>query len=461
MTQPIPGACACPATPPLARPGARRAGGSLAAVWLAFSLALSPAAPAQTVQEVAAAQAPALGAADLDPLLAPVALYPDTLLMQVLVAATYPLEVVEAERFVRASPRLKGEALTRAAGNRDWDPSVVALLQFPSVLAMMSEKLAWTQQLGDAFLAQQADVMQTVQALRLRAIAAGNLTDTPQQRVVTQERIVVIEPSQPQVVYVPYYNPTIVYGSWWHPRPPWVWVPPPYYRPPNMGDVIAAGLFWGLAVAITNSIWNDYRPDWRTQEVHVHHHIHVHPSRPRPQPRPGAVWSHDPLHRKGVAYRDPGLRDKFAGVARPAPRPTGPDTRPGRGDDPTLQPRPAVLPPARPAVARPTPAPRPSVTRPAPRPETTRPTPPPETARPAPRPSITRPEPQRPAARPAPRPSPLQPGPGREQVQAHAERGRQSRQATPPPSRPTTARPAPTRPAPAAPPRLPAAAPTR
>jgi hypothetical protein len=438
-----------------------RAAGWLAAPWLACALLLSsPQALAQTANEPAVAQAPVLGPAELDPLLAPVALYPDTLLMQVLAAATYPLEVVEAERFVRANSRLKGEALTRAAASRNWDPSVVALLQFPSVLAMMSEKLDWTQQLGDAFLGQQADVMDTVQALRQRAMAAGNLTDSAQQRVVTQERVIVIEPAQPQVVYVPYYNPTIVYGSWWHPQPPWVWVPPPHYRPPNMGDVIAAGIFWGFAVAITNSIWNDYRPDWREHHVYIHHDIHVGPA--RPQPLPATFWRHEPTHRKGVAYRNPAVRDKFVPVSRPAPRPTGPETRPGRGDDPNLQLRPAVLPPrepARPAVARPAPEPRPSVTRPAPRPEVTRPAPP---TRPAPD-VLARPAPEsrQPIARPQPRPSSLQPEASRQQVQAHAERGRQSRQPAPPAARPVVAKPAPARALPPAQRSTPAAAPPR
>lgn len=424
---------------------ARRAAGWLAAPWLACALLFSSLpALAQTADEPAVAQAPVLGPAELDPLLAPVALYPDTLLMQVLAAATYPLEVVEAERFLRANSRLKGEALTRAAASRNWDPSVVALLQFPSVLAMMSEKLDWTQQLGDAFLGQQADVMDTVQALRQRAAAAGNLADSAQQRVVTQESVIVIEPAQPQVVYVPYYDPTIVYGSWWHPRPPWVWVPPPYYRPPNMGDVIAAGIFWGFAVAITNSIWNDYRPDWREHHVYIHHDIHVGPA--RPQPLPATFWRHDATHRKGVAYRHPAVRDKFVAVNRPAPRPPGPDTRPGRGDDANLQLRPAVPPPrepARPAVARPAPEPRPSVTRPAPRPEVTRPAPP---TRPAPE-ILARPAPEsrQPIARPQPRPSSLQPEASRQQVQAHAERGRQSRQPAPPAARPAAAKPAPAR----------------
>lgn len=140
---------------------------------------------------------------ELDQILAPVALYPDTLLMQVLAAATYPLEIVEAERFIRANPKLKGEAMTRAAANKAWDLSVISLLQFPSVLTMMNDKLDWTQQLGDVFLAQQPEVMDTVQALRARAQQAGNLKSTAQQSVVVQEKIIVIEPAQPQVVYCP------------------------------------------------------------------------------------------------------------------------------------------------------------------------------------------------------------------------------------------------------------------
>ena len=188
--------------------------------------ALAQAAPAES-------SAVAFSKEELDQLMAPVALSPDTLLMQVLAASTSPLEVVAAQRFITTNSKLQGEALARAAANNGWDASVVSLLQFPSVLAMMNDKLEWTQKLGDAFLAQQIEVMDTVQALRARAQQAGNLQSNAQQNVVIQEKVIIIEPPRQQVVYVPYYNPTLVYGSWWWPaRPPWVWAPPPT-RPPN------------------------------------------------------------------------------------------------------------------------------------------------------------------------------------------------------------------------------------
>ena len=269
---------------------------------------------------------------ELDQILAPVALYPDTLLMQVLAAATYPLEIVEAERFIRANPKLKGDAMTRAAANKEWDLSVISLLQFPSVLTMMNDKLDWTQQLGDVFLGQQPEVMDTVQALRARAQQAGNLKSTAQQSVVVQEKIIVIQPAQPQVVYVPYYNPTVVYGPWWAPaRPPWYWQPPPIYRPPSLGEVVAAGIFWGVAISIRNDIWNDYRPSWQDRRITVVNNVTIVNVNVNRRPPPGGDWRHDPVHRKGVSYRNNAVRDRVleGSAIRPAPRPpTGP-ARPG------------------------------------------------------------------------------------------------------------------------------------
>ncbi len=349
---------------------------------------------------------------ELDQLMAPVALYPDTLLMQVLVASTYPLEVVEAERFIRANPKLKGEALTKAAAKKNWDLSVVSLLQFPSVVTMMNDQLEWTQKLGDAFLAQQPDVMDTVQALRARAQQAGNLQSTSQQKVVVQEKIIVIEPAQPQVVYVPYYNPVVIYGPWWAPaRPPWYWMPPPIYRPPSLGQVVAAGIFWGVAISIRNDIWNDYRPSWRDRRITVVNNVNIINVNVNNRPRPGGDWRHDPVHRKGVAYRDDKVRDRvlegssIRPSTRPQARPGTIERLPSRGDDNQLKPRPS--------------------------------------ARPADRPQ---PGPAKPAARPTPaaesRPSAISPGPSREVIKAQAERGRTSREATAPPapaSRPTPA----------------------
>ena len=150
---------------------------------------------------------------ELDQLLAPIALYPDDLLTQILMASTYPLEVVQAERWAKQNKSLKGDALKAALEKQPWDASVKALVPFPDVLTMMSEKLEWTQKLGDAFLAQQKDVMDTVQKLRRKAAEAGNLKSSKEQEVKKEGDIIIVQAANPQVVYVPAYNPTVVYGS--------------------------------------------------------------------------------------------------------------------------------------------------------------------------------------------------------------------------------------------------------
>ncbi len=420
---------------------------------LAFLALMSVASGWAAAQPAPEAAAETYSQEELDQILAPVALYPDTLLMQVLAAATYPLEIVEAERFIRANPKLKGEAMTRAAANKEWDLSVISLLQFPSVLTMMNDKLDWTQQLGDVFLGQQPDVMNTVQALRARAQQAGNLVSTAQQQVVVQEKIIVIQPAQPQVVYVPYYNPTVVYGPWWAPaRPPWYWQPPPMYRPPSLGEVVAAGIFWGVAISIRNDIWNDYRPSWRDGRITVVNNVTIVNVNVNRRPPPGGDWRHDPVHRKGVSYRNNAVRDRVleGSSIRPPPRPpTGP-ARPGaigrlpsRGDDDQLRPRPSagigtntgtkpdvrpgLRPDARPAAA--------TAARPAARPAAT------PAAMPAATPAAT-PDPRpaaRPSSRPAPQPhsppaqfrpsNPISPGATRDVVNTQADRGRASREA--------------------------------
>ena len=354
---------------------------------------------------------------ELDQLLAPVALYPDALLAQVLSAATYPLEVMQAARFVQRNPGLQGEALGRSVEAQGWEPSVASLAQFPSVLTMMNDKLEWTQQLGDAFLGDAEAVMNAVQGLRAKAQAAGTLQSNDQQRVTVEERYIVIEPARPQVVFVPYYNPVVVYGPWWWPaRPPWYWVPPPMYRPATWGQVVATGVVWSVAIGITQSIWFDVRPSWRERQLTI---FNVRPG--RPGYRPGA-WVHNPAYRQGVAYRDVQTRDRFVPVSRPAV-----DKRePARGRDDMLRQvlRPSVQPP-RPAT-RPAPVPSPAI-RSTPRPER-RPMPRPETRpemRPSPGPEL-RPA-VRPAPRPAPRPLALKPGASREVSDAQAARGMDSR----------------------------------
>src|SRR5258707_1693308 len=167
--------------------------------------------PVVAADEPSAVTAP-LPQGELDALVAPIALYPDQLLAQVLMASTYPLEIVMAARFVQQNPSLAGDALDQALRDQNWDPSVLSLTAYPQVLVMMNDKLDWTQRLGDAFLANQQQVMDTVQALRSRAQAAGNLQNTPQQTVTNQEGFIEIEPAQPEYVYVPIYDPRSIYG---------------------------------------------------------------------------------------------------------------------------------------------------------------------------------------------------------------------------------------------------------
>jgi hypothetical protein len=155
--------------------------------------------------------------AELDQILAPIALYPDSLLAQVFIAATYPLEVVMADRWVRENQHLTGAQRNDALDEQPWDASVKALVPFPEVLAMMSQRLDWTQNLGDAFLSQQSEVMDTVQRLRRKADEARNLQSNEQQEVIEEQGIIRIEPANPTVVYVPVYDPGWVYGPWWWP----------------------------------------------------------------------------------------------------------------------------------------------------------------------------------------------------------------------------------------------------
>lgn len=182
---------------------------------------------------------------DLDQLLAPIALYPDQLLSQILMAATYPTDIVLADRWLQDNKNLKGDNLAKALEKQNWDPSVKSLINFPDILAMMNKNLEWTQQLGAAFLNQQQDVMNTVQKLRQKAEEAGNLKSTPKQRVKTVNNYIIVEPVYPDEIYIPYYDPYSVYGPWWYPG-----FPP--YNPFGVtgfyfGSGIAIGVAWGYA----------------------------------------------------------------------------------------------------------------------------------------------------------------------------------------------------------------------
>jgi len=201
-------------------------------------------------------------AEQLDALLAPIALYPDELLTQVLMASVYPLEVVDAARWAEnpANKSLTGDALTRALTPVSWDPSVKSLVPFPQVLTMMNSQLDWTQQLGYAMAVQQNDVMASIQRLRRQAQIAGQLKSTDQQVVSSEGQNIVIAPAQPSVVYVPVYNPTVVYGTWPYPSyPPVYYPPPPGYA---VGSALLTGLAFGAGVAITAGLWGWARPNW-------------------------------------------------------------------------------------------------------------------------------------------------------------------------------------------------------
>ncbi len=250
------------------------------------------------------------GQEELDQMLAPVALYPDSLLAQILMAATYPLEVAMADQWVKANKNLGGDQLNDALDQKDWDPSVKALVPFPQILSMMSEKLEWTQRLGDAFLDQQEEVMDAVQNLRAKAQAAGNLTDTEEQRVIAEDGEIAIEPAQPEVIYVPVYDPFVVYGPWWYPAFP------PVFFPPPPGAVIIVGRlgFWrGVIVARTwGYAWG--RWDWHHHHVYVNVNRHININRGAPISRTNiqtTQWQHDVKHRKGVSYRSEATRQRF------------------------------------------------------------------------------------------------------------------------------------------------------
>jgi hypothetical protein len=193
---------------------------------------------------------------ELDQLLAPIALYPDSLIAQILMGSTFPLEVVQADRFAKQNANLKGDALTKALESQNWDPSVKSLVNFPQVLTMMSEKLDWTQKLGNAFLAQQKPVMDTIQSLRAKAQAAGNLKTTKEQTVIVEQKIIKIESASPQVIYVPTYNPAVVYGAWAYPAyPPYYYYPPGYVATTaavSFASGVAMGAAWGYAWGNTN-----------------------------------------------------------------------------------------------------------------------------------------------------------------------------------------------------------------
>lgn len=261
----------------------------------------------------------------LDQLLAPVALYPDDLLTQLLMASTYPLEVVKANSWVKQNKELKGDALTKALEKQEWDPSVKSLVNFPQVLQMMTDKIDWTQKIGDAFLAQQKDVLDTVQKLRKKAYDSGNLTSGKEQKVAVDNstQVIVIQPANPEVIYVPSYNPTVVYGVWAYPAYPPYYVYPAPYAGAAFFTGVAVGVAWGYA-------WGHC--DYHGGSVNINYNQNTNINKnidrgkyAQQQPARGGAsgsgkWQHDPSHRQGVAYRDTATAKQYGqGTGRQTP----------------------------------------------------------------------------------------------------------------------------------------------
>jgi uncharacterized membrane protein YgcG len=308
-----------------------------AAVFIAGTAVVS----AQTTPAAAPAAAPAEGTPnktppfkkeELEAIVAPIALYPDALLAQIFMASTYPLEIVEAARWSKAHPDVKGDAVAGAVQKETWDPSVKSLCAFPSVLSNMNEKIDWTQKLGDAFLAQQKEVMQAVQVLRGKAKETGNLKSTKEVTVKEEPapagspapQTIIIESPDPEVVYVPTYNTATVYGAWGYPYyPPYSYYPPGYAYGAAFwsftAGVIVGGAIWG------NCNWggNDVDIDINRQNNFNRNEINNNRNNVNSNNRTGnnnragnnsgnkQSWQHNSEHRKGVGYKDSATQQKF------------------------------------------------------------------------------------------------------------------------------------------------------
>jgi hypothetical protein len=266
--------------------------------------AQSPSSPPATDQQL-------LRSEQLDALVAPVALYPDALLAEVLMASTYPLEIVQADRWVNEHKGLDGDRLKREAEKQGWDDSVKSLVATPSVLSMMSSKLDWTQKLGDAVLAQQPDVMDAVQRLRSKAYATNKLKSTNEQSVTVRQeenkQVIAIAPTNPDNIYVPYYDPAVVYGEWPYPDYPAYYFPEPGYI---ASGVLATGIAFGAGYALARwtsggRFWGG-RINWSGRQIDVNRGAHV------------THWQHNPQHRRGVAYNNVNVRQRFGSNTRRA-----------------------------------------------------------------------------------------------------------------------------------------------
>ena len=287
---------------------------SIVALWLIAGAALPADPPQQPFKPE-----------ELEQIVAPIALYPDSLLAQIFMASTYPLEIVQAARWSKAHPDVKGDAVAKAVEKETWDASVKSLIAFPDVLTMMNEKLDWTQKLGDAFLAQQKEVMDAVQRLRAKAKDSGNLKSSKEQTVKTEAapagaatpQIIIIESPSPEVVYVPTYNPTVVYGAWPYPA-----YPPYYYYPP--GYAAGAAFFsFSMGVVVGGALWGGC--NWGHSDIDINVNRYNNFNRTNNINRNdinNGKWKHDSNHRKAsaTATRRPSRNTVAAAASRASAR---------------------------------------------------------------------------------------------------------------------------------------------
>jgi Protein of unknown function (DUF3300) len=276
--------------------------------------------PPQTAPPLADQAAPLASPQQLDDLVAPIALYPDPIMTQILVASTYPLEIVEANQWLQQNGNLTGQALMDAARAQNWDPSVQALVAFPDVLTRLTQNVRWTTDLGNAFLAQQEDVMTAVQRMRGRAKANGKLNSTPQETVTEQRQgdqtAIAIQPANPQVIYVPSYNPD------------YIWGPPAYgYYPPLLYPGIGFGFGFGPGIYIGGFFggccgWGGlgwgWGPNWFGGGILVNnyffHRYGFADGFHGGEFRGTSAWAHDPGHRMGVPYANRGVAARYQGA---------------------------------------------------------------------------------------------------------------------------------------------------
>jgi hypothetical protein len=252
--------------------------------------------------------------AELAQIMAPIALYPDTLLTHILIAATYPLEVVAAERWLATNSELSKREITNKSDSLDWDASVKALLGFPRVVKSLSNDLVWMQKVGDAFLQDETKVLASIQDLRQKADEAGNLSQMENVDIVREHKTIIIEPAQPEIVYVPYYDTRIVYGNWrWAHHQPIYWHRPAHFSYHHGPFYWQAGIHIGFDFFFSGFHWHN-------RHVVVHHdnrhyrrynrHQH-HSNRKISTSHQAKRWNHNPHHRKGVAYRSNKLKHKY------------------------------------------------------------------------------------------------------------------------------------------------------